>query len=174
MGQPKALLQIGEKRFVDYLAESFSEAGEVLFSVKEAGDFPDVVLPHIVDDFPGCGPLAGIHSSLKNAKNPWVFIVACDTPFVKKETLETMMQFCSDDITAVIPKEEDGRLHVLCGLYHRSTLPKIEKYLKEGNYRVRSIFDSDHAVFLSVKKCFNDTKAFRNVNTPEDYKEMVQ
>lgn len=174
MGQDKALLEIDGKRFVDHLAEKFSQADELLFSVREANDFPEVSLPHITDFYPGCGPLAGIHSALKHAKNAWVFVLACDTPFVDQNTLEIMLNYCRDGVCSIIPREENGRLHPLCGLYHKLVFDKIEKHLSQGNYRVREIFESDGTVFLPVNDCFDDVRVFRNVNTPEDYKEMKE
>src|SRR6476659_6598378 len=39
-------------------------------------------VPFIFDLYEGRGPLGGLHSALAYARTPWIFVLACDYPFV--------------------------------------------------------------------------------------------
>lgn len=178
MGSAKARLQIHGVTFVEYIAEKLSQADEILFSVKYEEDFPEIDLPHITDVYPGCGPLAGIHSALTHARNPWIFVLACDTPFVTWDTVEQMysytVQSSDKNIDAVVPRECDGRLHAVCSLYHKNMLPLLNTMLDAGVYRVKKALEDANSYFVPTEEFDNYQMVFRNVNTLEEYKEICQ
>ena len=202
MGRDKAMLQIEGMSFAEYIASSLKEADEILFSVRQEKDLPEIPLTHIADIYPGCGPLAGIHSGLKHSRNPWVFIVACDTPFVNWGMVEKMYAHaisddgsCSADgdsgaggirrdmvttaggsegipADAVIPVEDDGRFHAVCGLYHKNALNVLQEELEEGHYRVRDTLSRLRTIYIPVTAFPDYRRLFYNINTPDDYQKV--
>ena len=182
MGKPKARLKIRNQTFVEYLADHLSAADEILFSVRSFEEFPEIPLKHIPDFYPGCGPLAGIHSALIHSRNPWTFIVACDSPFVSWDTVKTLYSYRSvpsskegtETYDAIIPIEEDGRLHATCGLYHKRMLPLIESLLEREAYRLRRALELGHTFYLPVNRFKDFEKIFCNINTMDDYKEVCR
>lgn len=182
MGRDKAKLILDGQSFVERICGEFSDCEEILFSVKEEADFPEVKLLHITDFYPGCGPMAGIHSALHHSKNPWVFVIACDMPFIKKSVLKELIDIRDQFMTntnmtdlqnyAIIPVSEDGRLQVLCALYHKHTFKVFDQMLTEKQYRMRDCLRQLEVTYVPVDHFTDHEKVFRNINTLEDYEEI--
>ncbi|HKP70997.1 MAG TPA: molybdenum cofactor guanylyltransferase [Pyrinomonadaceae bacterium] len=86
--------------------------------------------PFIFDLYENRGPLGGLHAALANASSPWIFLLACDYPFVSKELITLLGEKIADDVGAVVPEQDDGRLQPLCAFYRVETaLPKVERIL---------------------------------------------
>ena len=173
MGIPKASLKIRGSSFARHIADQMSDADEILFSVRKEEDFPDVPIRHIPDLYPGCGPMAGIHSALIHSSNPLVFIVACDMPCISRTVPETLADYYKEGVDAVIPVAADGTLYAVCGLYHKRMIPLLEEQLKTGNYRLRKVLEECRCIEVSENSFADHEKLFRNVNTPEDYREVI-
>lgn len=173
MGIPKASLKIRGSSFVQHIADQMSDADEILFSVRKEEDFPDVLIRHIPDLYPGCGPMAGIHSALIHSSNPLVFVVACDMPFISRTVPETLADYYNEGVDAVIPVASDGTFHAVCGLYHKRMIPILEKQLESGDYRLRKLLDKCRCIKVDENSFEDHEKMFRNVNTPEDYREVI-
>ena len=45
----------------------------------------------VEDRYPGKGSLGGIYTGLAAASNPWIFVVACDMPFLDTNLIEHML-----------------------------------------------------------------------------------
>ena len=174
MGSPKASLKIAGISFAEHLANQFSAADEILFSVRKEEDFPDVPVPHIPDVYPGCGPLAGIHSALVHSSNSLVFVVACDMPFVNRTVAEELVGRYREGVDAVITVAPDGRGYTVCGLFHKRMIPLLESQLESGDFRLRRLLDKCKCIEVREDTFADHEKIFRNVNTPEDYREVIQ
>jgi molybdopterin-guanine dinucleotide biosynthesis protein A len=86
----------------------------------------------VFDLVEGRGPLGGIHAALSYARTPWIFVLACDYPFVSPELLKLLGGFVSDDFGAVAPEQPDGRLQPLCAFYRTEiTRPVVDKIINQ-------------------------------------------
>ena len=174
MGVPKACLTIKGKTFVEQIASHMVPADEILLSVKKTEDFPQIPLIHIEDFFPGCGPMAGIHSALIHSRNPLVFVTACDYPFISWQTVEELYSYYQNGEDVVIPVNEYGRYQAVCGLYHRRILPVMEHMLQHGEFRLRNLLDCCRCVKVPEHAFTDHQNKFKNINTIEDYKEVCK
>lgn len=173
MGMPKAYLKIGGRYFADHLAMQLSPADEILFSVACEEDYPDIQLPHIGDIYPGAGPLAGIHSSLLAARNPLLFVTACDTPLISWETVKILLSRYREGADAVLPVDQEGRYQMTCGLYHRRLIPLLENMLKKGDLRLSHILGSCSHVDVPVSAFGRHEIVFANINSSEQYRRFL-
>ncbi len=173
MGMPKSYLKIGERYFADHLAMQLSQADEILFSVARKEDYPDISLRHIEDFFPGSGPMAGIHSSLAAARNPLVFVTACDTPFISWEIVRILLSHYHEGADLVLPVDQGGRYQMTCALYHRRLIPLLEDMLKRGDRRLSHILESCSHVDVPVTSFGRYEKAFANINSQEEYRRFL-
>ena len=174
MGMPKACLNIEGVTFAEHIARKFGPSHEILFSVRNMEDYPDIPITHIPDFYPGCGPLAGIHSALTHSVNPLVFVVACDMPYVSHITLEELSARYQEGADAVIPVAADGTRHSVCALYHKKMIPLLEQQLESGNYRMKDVLDISKCIEVKEETFTDYERVFQNINTPEDYREAVQ
>lgn len=176
MGQDKARLKIGSRRFVDIICQEFGDTHKVMLSVRSAKDFPEFDLPHITDRYPGCGPMSGLHSALAASLTPWVFVIPCDMPLIRRcvaDRLFMMANEYGEDIDAVIPVETDGRLQVLCAIYHKRVCKIFQNMLDQQTYRMRDALERMRVLYVPVENFEAYDSMFRNINTMEDYKELT-
>ncbi len=168
MGRDKALLPVGSTTLVENIAARLSELAAEPTLVGQPGRYTQLGLPVLDERYPGCGPLSGIESALRQTRHPWNFILSCDIPDVPLPVLRALRQrAASTPADAVIPQNPDGRLEPLCAIYHVRCLPSVEKALIERRWKVL-----DCVASLNFEPWMLDAgTALRlaNVNTPEDW-----
>ena len=131
-------------------------------------------VPFIFDLHEGRGPLGGLHAALSYARTAWIFVLACDYPFVSPEVLSLIAENVSDDVGAVVPRQPDGRLQPLCAFYnvHR-VRPLIEEILEAGRvpppmYKLIEKLTPRIVDFGKYPNIEGLTNSFLNINTAED------
>ncbi len=156
----------------------------------------------IFDIFKERGALGGIHASFKNCPSSFAFILAVDLPLVKDETIANLAKIIKNDpkADAVIPVEfnenfcrkkvkqeraefgqrEEGeterqsnifKLQPLCAIYRvENCLPIVEKVLLEKE----SASVHDFLKLISVRFVKLAEEELFNVNTPDDYRKVLQ
>ncbi len=187
MGQDKAWLQIDGAPLVEHVAwRLLPLASEYLFSANDPTPFaallsrlpaPAVVVP---DNYPGAGPLAGIQAGLHAAATDWVFVVATDMPFVQAGLVEAMAAACHD-VDAVVPRLTvpgiaTPQAEPLHALYRKTCLPAIEAALAAGRRRAVAFLQDVRVCYLDepeLRRVDPALSSFRNINTPEDWAELV-
>ncbi|WP_043930135.1 molybdenum cofactor guanylyltransferase [Bacillus sp. EB01] len=173
MGTNKALLEIGGKptieRIKDELIGIFEEIILVTNDSKQYG-FLNVVT--VGDEYPGMGPLAGIHAGLKASSFDSNLIVACDMPFVSGKLAETLiMQVGNHD--AIIPVF-GGTHHPLFAVYQKSIIKEIESCIIGGNLRIKDLLRKIDTFYIDEVELQKYSavaldKIFFNMNHPEEY-----
>lgn len=175
MGRDKARLAAGGRTLVEHLAERLSPVvDEVLVSVGQAT--PGLgELPLVVDRFPGFGPLAGIHAGLLAARQPLVWVVACDLPGVEP-SLGSLLRQHAPGVEAVVPQVGDEPEGV-CALYRRELVRQVETNLLRGTRSIKDLLVTINVRFLSadeVRAVDPGLRSFQNLNTPADYQAWVR
>ncbi len=170
MGTEKALLPIGGHPMITYVISTLKKIfTEVIVCGADSVRYEFLGVPIVQDIFPGCGPLAGIHSSLAHSKTQPVFVLSCDTPFVPEELVRYILDFSTSLQTRVAFSE--GVLQPLCGLYAQECLPIMETDLRRAKYSIVRTLESIEyaAVSIGPNLSFYKQFIFSNVNRPEDY-----
>ena len=86
-GTEKALLQVGGVRILDRLYEIYKELfDEIILVTNNPQKFLEWDLLIVSDLYQTRCSLTGIHAGLFYMTNPFAFISACDTPFLKKDS----------------------------------------------------------------------------------------
>ena len=140
LGYPKEMLRVdGEP-----LAAKMVERLQRLFaSVAVVTDRPDflrycVHAPIHSDQFPGAGPLAGLHAGLKQAGTERCFVLACDMPLASDSLIRAVADRSLQSHSDAVMPADGSRLQPLCGVYSTKLLDALERFLSEG--RSRSVF----------------------------------
>jgi len=125
----------------------------------------------IADIFPGCGPLAGIHSALVHSVAELNLMLAVDIPFVTAELLLFLFAVAEKNAAVVtVPRVNDG-LQPLCAVYRRDFAAAAERALRAGNYKIDALFSSVSTHVIEAAELVAagfSARNFFNVNTPED------
>jgi molybdopterin-guanine dinucleotide biosynthesis protein A len=128
----------------------------------------------ILDDVEviGKGPLAGIYTAMNHEKAEWYFILSCDVPLITNCLIRSLLDLRNPTFKAVIPKV-NGKLHPLIGVYHHSIFSLVEKQLTKQEYRIVSLLNKIEVLYVSEKEIGVDRKIFSNINSQEDYKQLL-
>jgi len=176
MGARKALLPYGNATLLDRSICLLRDLGFSVRLVIAADDeMEDVSVPVVRDRIPGAGPLGAIYTALMETKSSHCFILPCDTPLVGRDLFEVMMDRL-EEWDAIVPEDSTGRLHPLSAYYSTSCLEAAGDLLQNDQRRVRTLLESSQlrVLRLSVGELGIPDYYFSNVNTPEEYRQLLE
>ena len=136
--------------------------------------FCSQVWPDQMEGF--AGPLAGLQSGLTHCETPYLVCVPCDSPFLPTDLVSRLSQALlredADLAVATTMEDREGKLvkqaHPVFSLMKASLLPHLNQFLESGGRKV----DSWYAALKVVEMNFNDTAAFRNINTLNELRDL--
>jgi molybdopterin-guanine dinucleotide biosynthesis protein A len=173
MGTDKALLPINGKPLLYRLAsQSAAFAQTVTIAIgspqreslyREALVDLAPQVKFVADQFPGCGPLSGLHAGLSAIADGYVFVIACDMPQVSVSLLQLLLG--GIDSGADVIHTAGQPFHAL---YHTRIAAQIQASLEAQDYRLMGLLNRLHTIELAPREEEQST-AFTNLNTPEDY-----
>ena len=169
MGQDKAGLLIGKKTFLQQIEENLKDADEILLSVKDRRDYPEIGARHIEDREADKGPLMGLCSALEECSYDKVWVMSCDMPLVNWDTAQKLEHYLTDGIDAVIPVDRNGKKYVLCAWYRKSTLEILKEQLESGDLKVKHLLGRLRVCYVAVEGLTDGSHKFQNINTREEY-----
>ena len=176
MGTNKALLKINDKTNIERIRDRLKpHFDDIILVTNNSEDYRFLGLKMTKDQFPGMGPLAGLHAGLSVSDYETNIIVACDMPFVSGELAET---FCSklSGHDAVVPVIH-GKQQPLFAVFQKGITPIIEKCLLDEKLRMKHLLDHLNVYYVTEKELpgFNDLEQiFFNMNDPDEYKDALR
>ena len=179
MGENKAFLKIGDTMLCERSLNVLNDVcQEVVISSRQAEAYEIFGFPVITDRINGKGPLGGLYSILKEAKHEYVFIVACDMPFLSEEGIRSLYGQL-EDYDALVPRAL-GRLHPLHAFYHKRILALVEQNILREKLRLTEILNGCRAKIVEIDNnlegSINRTikkENLMNVNTPSEWESLM-
>ncbi len=175
MGRDKASLVVAGKPMLAHVVDSLCDVfDEVLVVAKDAARPMRPGVRVVSDVLPGSAALVGIYTALCEARTPYVFVMACDMPFVNPDLVRWMVQACQGR-DAFIPRI-GGNVEPLFALYSKKCRPVIETRLQVGDMRVRGFFQDVNVGYAEedlLRRIDPDLRSFTNINTREDLQKGV-
>lgn len=185
MGRDKALLELGGRTLIERSVERLRSLG---MEPRICGSGPEFArfAPLIPDNFPGCGPLAGIEAALAASDATLNLFLAVDLPLLPAEFLSWMLQRAENSGAAATVPVFAGRLQPLCAVYSRRMAGILRQWLMRGDYKVMRAIEAaaDHIDAFQVESVaaalaegvwpFHPPLRdwFRNLNSPQDYESL--
>lgn len=152
-GKDKSLLVVEGKTILERVKSVLSSIfSEVIVVMK--------------DIIPNKGPLGGIYTALLNSNLPYIFVSACDMPFLKDSVIKEIVDKV-DNFDIVVPKTKNG-LHPLCAVYSKKCTPIIKEAIDKGELKVQGIFSKLNTKVVDI------AGEIVNINTPEEYERQVR
>ena len=171
-GKDKAFIHIGQRPVLDRILDIFSNLfDDIVLVTNEPIKYLawDVMLA--TDLYPVRSSLTGIHAGLFFTENPYVFITACDMPFLKKEIVKTIITRIEPGLDVIIPETVDG-LEPLCAVYSKNCLKSAEHNLRQHHFKIQQFFKKVRVKKIQEKELRRIDPgliSFFNINTPADH-----
>lgn len=115
-------------------------------------------------------PLGGILSGLMYAETDYVFVCACDMPYIQSELIKALCRV-RDGFDVAVPVW-NGRPQPLCGIYSKRCVESIESMIDRENYKVFELYDDVRTRYIDeeeVKVIDPQGLSFVDVDTADDY-----
>jgi len=129
----------------------------------------------IEDEFPGCGPLAGILAALRATESDLNVILSVDMPFVPLEFFLYLLERARSRPPAqVTVPRVGGSIQATCLACYRSFRIVCENQLKLGLCKVENAIKLASPAYVDeeeIRARGIGPDVFRNLNTPEDLTE---
>jgi len=179
MGRPKHLLPFGDRTMLEHVVQTVRQVVKPVVVVRA----PSMALPEFSRDIliaedaePGLGPLAGLAAGLAALQGHCraAYVTSCDVPLLMPEVIRYLVQAAGEADAAIY---RDGELpHVLAGVYGVHLLKPVQALLSERRLRPWFVVEQSDAHIVDVEDVRHldpDLLSFRNINTPEDYAEIL-
>ncbi len=167
MGKNKALLEYESDTFIGRIIGEF-EGKDIIISSSGQKEYEKFSVKTVTDEHEDIGPVEGIRQILKASDKEYVFICACDMPFITNKIADYIAEFISSDYDCYVITDED-RIHPLCAIYSKRILPVIERLIADGDYKLRLILENTRTKYISLGNTVFGKKIVRNVNTKDEY-----
>jgi len=173
MGEDKRYLVMGGETLLERgLSVLRSVFQEVLVVIAQ--DSPPVsVDARVVRDLvPECGSLGGLYTGLMQATTPYIFVVACDMPFLDQAVIA---KFTSRRATAdIVMAKLAARLHPMHALYGKRCLPVLEQMIQARQLKIQEVVSHaslrvQYVTETDLSSIDPSGRSFQNVNTPADF-----
>lgn len=168
MGKDKAALTYHGKPQLQWAFELLDAVCEQAFvSVRpDQRDEPTrATLPQIVDAQPGIGPIAGISAALDAHPDKAWLVLACDLPFLGRETLTHLVKHRdAQRIATAYKSSHDGLPEPLCAIWEPGARAAVSKWIAIGKQCPRKLLINSDTALLDQP----DARALDNINTPEE------
>jgi molybdopterin-guanine dinucleotide biosynthesis protein A len=170
----KALLEVGKETLIQRIARHLAKVTDDLLIVgNDLERFRGLDARMIPDSVSGVGALGGICTALESARHTYVFVAACDLPFLDMNLVRYMVLLAPGyDVVMPYVRGEAEPLHAI---YAKTCLAPMRGMIEAGErrivpvlpqVRVRDVRDDEIQIFDP------EFRSFFNLNTPKDLEKM--
>lgn len=174
-GNVKGLLKIKNSTFLEKIQETLNDFSSIYlsindkFSEEQKQNFENMGFKIIEDIYKEIGPLGGIYSSLLNCKEEYLFITACDMPFITKNSIEVLCNKVDKNTDGVVFYDKNNKLYPLGAIYSKNVLPIIEEMIEKKYYKLSYLVEKSNFVKINIEKTDIPLKVLSNINTLQEY-----
>ncbi|MBN2284475.1 MAG: molybdenum cofactor guanylyltransferase [Deltaproteobacteria bacterium] len=171
MGSNKAFLKIGEERLIDrtigILRDVFTE---IILVTNTPLEYLDLGVAVVTDVIKGKSALGGIYTGLLHASCEYVFVTACDMPFIRRDFIMHMVRQADGSADVIVPRVPEG-FQPLHAIYSRRCLPRIKRLIDQDRLKITGFYEQSRMTVIPghvIDSFEGGPRMFFNVNTPED------
>lgn len=170
-GREKAFVPVGGRLLIDRIYTVCRPLfSELILVTNNPAAYLAWDLNIVSDLFPIRSSLTGIHTALFYAANPYVFVVACDTPFLQPALVTAVVDAIDERFDAVMPGTTKGR-EPLCAAYATRCLQTVERNLLQDKLKIQRTFKPGRTKTIPetlLRQKDPLLRSFFNINTPAD------
>jgi len=170
-GQNKAFIRIGGKRIVDRLLEVYVQLfDQIVVVTNDPAAYMDVDALIVTDHYSVRSSLNGLHAGLFAAAHEHAFFAACDTPFIKGELIQRLLDSVTRKADIIIPSTSAG-YEPMFAVYKKTCLPAMVWQLERDLLKIQGLFRKVRVKTVDeadLREVDPELVSFFNVNTPAD------
>lgn len=153
-GKLKSMLSVSGQSILELQIKQMKKiCDEILIVTNEPINYLPYVprdIRIITDYYKGYGPLGGMHAALSLSTTQYVWITACDMPFLSLKATSYMYNILrKTDCDAVIPISNEKK-HYLNALYNKNANVYLTKILNERSHDIERFLK--HMMWVEVKE----------------------
>ena len=178
MGIDKATLRVGSSYLIEFPLKVFSKLFDDILIITNSALLNTLksIFNHdkirILEDIhPNHGALGGIYTALCHSRTPYIFVSACDMPFLNKDFIKYMTQI-GDKYDVIIPKSPHG-FETLHAIYKKTIIKIVESSLLKDQNKIIDFFPNINVYAIppdKLKGFDQEGKMFSNINTQDEFK----
>jgi molybdopterin-guanine dinucleotide biosynthesis protein A len=173
MGFDKQFLQIKNRYLLRLHGEVLGRGFDQLIVVTNTPEFyRDTPFTVVSDEIRGGGPLSGIHVGLKAAASRFVYLLACDMPYVNLDYVSFLKRRLQGSSAAACVTRFGGWIEPFNAFYSRDLVPVIEDFLASGRKSLYQFLCSTRTLYIpeqDARRFSPDWEMFVNLNTREEF-----
>lgn len=179
MGRDKALLPLAGVPMALLAARKLERVcGSAALVGKSPGAWEGLGYPFVEDGTDDRGALHGLVAALAACPEEVALVLAADVPRIPEELLASLLALQAvSGAPAVVPTGAE-RAQPLCAVWTRAALPALRAAAAEGDLSLRRAVSAARGLVLSGEETARlpgfVPDAFRNVNSPEDYRALEE
>ncbi|TES92661.1 MAG: molybdenum cofactor guanylyltransferase [Candidatus Cloacimonadota bacterium] len=175
MGRDKSFLNIGDVFLLDIIVKKLKLVFDDIYVViNSSSKFQNLSANLLTDIFSEKGPLGGIYTALELIDANYIFVFACDMPFLNTGLIEYMVGKIDKQYNAIVPLI-NRRAEPLHAIYSQGSKDTVKDSVVQNRLSVHSLFNKFSTLYVQeeeIKEFGNNM--FFNVNTLEDYKKALE
>ncbi len=172
MGTDKGSIHYHNKSQREYMFELLLPfCDEVFLSVNEQQVHSVENLPYIQDTVIDKGPAGGILSTFEHNPNAAWLVVACDLPYLNKETIAYLIEHRNPQKIATAFWNETGEFpEPLIAVWEPKAHLFLQQFMTNGAHCPRKFLIQNDVEMLTAP----DAYRFRNINTKDEYESTMK
>jgi molybdopterin-guanine dinucleotide biosynthesis protein A len=171
MGTDKSLIMLHNKPLIQYAIDIIKHLCQNIVISANTNKYEFTGCEVWPDEFPVQAPIIGIYSCLKRSPTNLNIVLSCDMPMITTSLFSYLLVYAKDyDI--VVPVHENY-LEPLCGIYQRSALPIMEKFIRSKNFALHEFIENTNHLSLKIPDNKFPASIFMNVNTLDDFNRLT-
>lgn len=173
MGFDKQTITINGVRLIERIVETLkTEFREVIVVTDRFDLYNERQFLLVKDVIPDKGPLGGIYSGLLNSTSDYVYVTACDMPFLNIEYIQYMDKILkgNDSFQACVARKGKW-IEPLNAFFKKDIVLALGEYLQKDRTSIHAFLENVNCFYLEeaiVKEFSPDWSMFFSINTLED------
>lgn len=175
MGFDKQLLQVKKNHLLRQHGQTLSAIFDQIIVVTNTPDmYKGSPFTLVHDEFCGKGPLGGLHIGLKAALSSYVYLLACDMPFIHLDFILYMQKYLREAGGDACVTRFGTHIEPFNAFYSRGIIKDIEAYLCSGKTSLYQFLRLVNTLYVpeSEARYFSpDWSMFANLNTRQEFEQ---
>jgi molybdopterin-guanine dinucleotide biosynthesis protein A len=167
MGTDKGLIQLGNKKVIEYILETCLKISTDIFIVTSNTNYQQFKFPLIQDQIVDAGPAGGIDTILQHTSAEYNLVISCDMPFVDADSMQYLIDHSTNKLITIPILNQYPE--AMFGIYQKKCKDKWREMLNQQHYKMSELIANLNPNFVDGNQMQDkNPMLFANLNTPKD------